>query len=187
VAGSARGESFDFTLGEYLPGRHYIVQSVWHNGSLLRAQPIEVLSYFAAGNNPSGTFSLSCTAKTVAAPSALEVTLKSRAGARATSIRGILCRTEGDRDGVPQLRRSRGPFPAGVTALLAVGKDNMIGAFASACIGQPVKIAEPHGSALEYYFVRDIDGIPGVFSEADLSEGYSRRCVALAGKMRLLA
>jgi len=58
----------------------------------------------------------------------------------------------------------------------------MIGAFASACIGQPVKIAEPHGSALEYYFVRDIDGIPGVFSEADLSEGYSR--VALPSRAK---
>jgi hypothetical protein len=32
----------NFTLGEYLPGRHFIVHSVWRDGSLLRAQPIEV-------------------------------------------------------------------------------------------------------------------------------------------------
>src|SRR5215468_10581699 len=66
----------DFTLAEYLPGRHIIVQSTWHTGNLLRAQPIEVLSYFAAGNNPSGIFSLSSLAKTVLAPEALQVALR---------------------------------------------------------------------------------------------------------------
>ncbi len=173
----------DFTLGEYLPGRHYIVQSVWHNGSLLRAQPIEVLSYFAAGNNPSGTFSLSCTAKTVAAPSALEVTLKAVRALEQHPSGAFCVELKETADGVPSITEiNAGRFPAGVTALLAVGKDNMIGAFASACVGQPVKIAEPHGSALEYYFVRDIDGIPGVFSEADLSEGYSR--VALPSRAK---
>ena len=53
----------DFTLGEYLPGRHYVIPSVWRDGKLLRAQSIEVLGYFAAGNNPSGIFSLSCLAR----------------------------------------------------------------------------------------------------------------------------
>ena len=63
----------DFTLSEYLPGRHFIVQSVWRDGRLLLAQSVEVLSYFAAGNNPSGVFSLSSLAKTVMAPDALQV------------------------------------------------------------------------------------------------------------------
>jgi len=173
----------DFTLGEYLPGRHFIVQSVWHKGSLLRAQPIEVLSYFAAGNNPSGTFSLSSLAKTVAAPEALKVTLKAvRALERHPS--GAFCvELKEDANGVPSITEiNAGRFPAGVTALLAVGKDNMIAAFATTCIGQTVKIAEPHGSALEYYFVRDLDGIPGVFSEADLSQGYSRVALPSAAK-----
>jgi hypothetical protein len=50
-------EVSNFTLAEYLPGRHFIVQCLWHDGNLLRVQPTEVLSYFAAGNNPSGVFS----------------------------------------------------------------------------------------------------------------------------------
>jgi carbamoyl-phosphate synthase large subunit len=165
----------DFTLGEYLPGRHFIVQSVWHEGGLLRAQSIEVLSYFAAGNNPSGTFSLSCLAKTVAAPEALQVTLDAVRAIEQHPSGAFFVELKETADGVPAITEiNAGRFPSGVTALLAVGKDNMIGAFASTCVGQPVRIAEPLGSALEYYMVRDIDAVPGVFSEAELSEGIFR-------------
>ena len=68
-------EASDFTVGEYLPGRHFLIQSVWLNGSLLRAQSTEFLDYFAGGNNPSGVFSLSGLAKTVVATEALKVAL----------------------------------------------------------------------------------------------------------------
>lgn len=164
----------DFTLAEYLPGRHFIVQSVWHKGNLLRAQAIEVLSYFAAGNNPSGVFSLSCLAKTVSAPEALKVALNAvQALERAPS--GAFCvELKEAADGVPSITEiNAGRFPSGVTALLAVGKDNMIAAFAWSAIGEGVRITEPYGSALEYYMVRDIDVIPGVFPAADLLEGRS--------------
>jgi carbamoyl-phosphate synthase large subunit len=168
----------DFTLGEYLPGRHFIVQSVWHKGSLLRGQAIEVLSYFAAGNNPSGVFSLSCLAKTVVAPEALEVSLSAVQAIEKQPSGAFFVELKEAADGVPSITEiNAGRFPSGVTALLAVGKDNMIAAFVSTAIGQPVKIAEPHGSALEYYMVRDIDVIPGVFSTADLSEGTGRSAV----------
>jgi carbamoyl-phosphate synthase large subunit len=165
----------DFTLGEYLPGKHFIIQSVWAKGSLLRAQAIEVLSYFAAGNNPSGTFSLSCLAKTVVAPEALKVTLNAVQALEQHPSGAFFVELKETADGVPAITEiNAGRFPSGVTALLAVGKDNMIGAFASTCVGQPVKIAEPHGSALEYYMVRDIDAVPGVFAAAELLEGFSR-------------
>ena len=65
----------DFTLGEYLPGRHFVVPSVWYKGTLLRAQATEILGYFAAGNNPSGVSSLGCLAKTVVADEALKTAL----------------------------------------------------------------------------------------------------------------
>jgi hypothetical protein len=164
----------DFTLGEYLPGRHFIVQSVWHNGKLLRAQAIEVLSYFAAGNNPSGTFSLSCLAKTVVAPEALKVALSAVQAIEKQPSGAFFVELKEAADGVPAITEiNAGRFPSGVTALLAVGKDNMVAAFASTAVGQPVKIAEPYGSALEYYMVRDIDVVPSVFSAAELVEGTS--------------
>jgi carbamoyl-phosphate synthase large subunit len=165
----------DFTLSEYLPGRHFIIQSVWHDGRLLRAQPVEVLSYFAAGNNPSGTFSMSVLAKSVAVPEAVEITVKALQALEERPSGAFCVELKEAADGTPSITEiNAGRFPAGVTALLALGKDNMIRAFALSCIGQPVKIAEPYGSAKEYYFMRDIDGIPAVFTEDELSKGYSR-------------
>jgi hypothetical protein len=61
-----------------------------------------------------------------------------------------------------------GRFPSGVTSLLAIGEDNMIAAFASAAVGNPIAVADPLGSPQEHYLVRDIDTIPGVFSTADI-------------------
>jgi carbamoyl-phosphate synthase large subunit len=165
----------DFTLGEYLPGRHFIVHSVWHNGSLLRAQSIEVLGYFGAGNNPSGVFSLSCLAKTVVAVEALQLTLgavqaieQHPSGAFSVELR----ESGGGEPAITEINAGR--FPAGVTSLLAVGNDNMVAVFASAVLGQPITAADPHGSALQYYLVRDIDAVPGVFSAGDILKGISR-------------
>ena len=163
----------DFTLSEYLPGRHFIVQSVWRDGRLLLAQSVEVLSYFAAGNNPSGVFSLSSLAKTVMAPDALQVTLR--------AVRAIEKRPSGTffvelkeaMGGLPCITEiNAGRFPSGVTALLAVGKHNMVAVFARAAVGEPVAIDDPHGSSVDHYLVRDIDAVPGVFSAADLLEGF---------------
>jgi carbamoyl-phosphate synthase large subunit len=166
----------DFTLGEYLPGRHFIVQSIWHNGNLLRAQSIEVLSYFAAGNNPSGVFSLSCLAKTVVAAEALQVTLSAVQAIEQHPSGAFFVELKETADGVPCITEiNAGRFPSGVTALLAVGNDNMVAAFASAAVGEVVEVAEPHGSALEYYLVRDIDAVPGVFSAKDLLEDATRQ------------
>ncbi len=162
----------DFTLAEYLPGRHFIVQNVWHRGRLLQAQAIEVLSYFAAGNNPSGVFSLSCLAKTVAAPEALKVALSAVQALEKAPSGAFFVELKESADGIPSITEiNAGRFPSGVTALLAVGKDNMIAAFATTAIGEAARIAEPYGSALEYYMVRDIDVIPEVFAAADLLKG----------------
>lgn len=165
----------DFTLSEYLPGRHFIVHSVWRNGDLLRAQSIEVLSYFAAGNNPSGIFSLACLAKTVNAGSPLEVALSAVRALERHPSGAFSVELKESVTGVPSITEiNAGRFPAGVTALLAVGKDNMVAVFASAALGRTISVGEPHGSAQEHYLVRDIDAVPGVFSATDLLEGICR-------------
>jgi hypothetical protein len=165
----------DFTLGEYLPGRHFIVQSVWHDGNLLRAQPIEVISYFAAGNNPSGVFSLSCLAKTVVAGEALEVALRAVKALERYPSGAFIVELKESAEAVASITEiNAGRFPSGVTALLALGKDNMVAAFASTAIGEAVTPADPHASTREYYLVRDIDTVPGVFSATDLLKGMSR-------------
>jgi len=165
----------DFTLSEYLPGRHFIVPSVWCNGSLLHAQATEVLDYFAAGNNPSGIFSLSCLAKTVAAVEALEITLNAVRAIEPHPSGVFSVELKESSNGKPAVTEiNAGRFPAGISALLAAGKDNMIAIFASAVLGQPIKATKPHGSALEYYLIRDIDAIPKVFARKDILNGMRR-------------
>jgi hypothetical protein len=162
----------DFTIGEFLPGRHFIVQSVWHNGDLLHAQSIEVLSYFAAGNNPSGVFSLASLAKTVMATEAVQVSLSAVRAIEQRPSGAFFVELKETADGVPSITEiNAGRFPSGVTALLAAGRDNMVAVFASAVVGEPIKVANPLGSAQEYYMVRDIDALPGVFTTKDLQTG----------------
>jgi hypothetical protein len=170
----------DFTLAEYLPGRHFMVQSLWHKGTMLRTQAVEALSYFAAGNNPSGIFSLSNLAKTVAAPEAVKVALSAVEAVEKTPSGTFFIELREAANGVPSITEiNAGRFPSGVTALLAIGKDNMVAAFAAAATGSKVAVAtEPYGSALEYYMVRDIDATPAVFAAAELLGGTGGRAVS---------
>jgi hypothetical protein len=62
-----------------------------------------------------------------------------------------------------------GRFPSGVTALLALGKHNMVEVFASAAVGAPITVDDPHGALADHYLVRDIDAVPGIVSGADLT------------------
>jgi carbamoyl-phosphate synthase large subunit len=164
----------DFTVSEYLPGRHYIVMTLWHDGRLLRAQPTEVLGYFGAGNNPSGIFSLSCLAKTVVADQALQTALRAVRALERRPTGGFSVELKETAGGVPAITEiNAGRFPAGVAALLAMGKDNMIALLAVAAAGKPRVAAQPLGTPEEYYLVRDIDAEPGVFSAAE-AEGCAR-------------
>ena len=159
----------DFTLGEYLPGRHFIVQTVWHEGNLLRAQAIEVVSYFAAGNNPSATFSLSSLAKTVVAKDALGVSLRAVQALEPRPSGTFIVELKETQGSIPSITEiNAGRFPAGVTALLALGNDNMVAIFASAALGNVTPAVELHGLTEAYYLVRDIDAIPAVVPERDL-------------------
>jgi len=170
----------DFTLAEYLPGQHFIVQSLWHRGTMLRTQAIEMISYFAAGNNPSGIFSMASLAKTVAAPEAVKVTLRAIEALEKAPTGAFFVELREDANGVPAITEiNAGRFPSGVAALLAIGPDNMVASFAAAAAGEKVSVAaESHGSAAEYYMVRDIDAVPAVFPAEEL--------VAHAGRVIVL-
>jgi hypothetical protein len=170
----------DFTLAEYLPGRHFMVQSLWHEGTMIRTQAVEALSYFAAGNNPSGIFSLSNLAKTVAAPEAVMVALSAVEAVEKKPSGTFFIELREAANGVPSITEiNAGRFPSGVTALLAIGKDNMVESFVAAATGAKVRVAaEPYGSASEYYMVRDIDALPTVFPAAELLKEADQRAIS---------
>ena len=51
------GVRSDFRLPSTCPGALH-GSSLWHKGTMLRTQAVEVIGYFAAGNNPSSIFSM---------------------------------------------------------------------------------------------------------------------------------
>ena len=173
----------EFTLGEYLPGRHWVVTSVWHKGTLLRAQATEILGYFAAGNNPSRVSSLACLAKTVVADEALSTALDAVRALERRPHGAFNVELRDSADGVPAITEINiGRFPAGITALLAIGKDNMVELFVAAAIGHPTVAAEPLGSAKEYYLVRDLDAEPGIVSADMLLKSIDHAMFLSSGK-----
>ena len=175
----------DFTLGEYLPGRHFIVQGLWRSGHLLRTETMEVLSYFAAGNNPSAVFSLSNLAKTIVAPQALEVALNAVHAIEQKPSGTFMVELKERIDGTPCITEiNAGRFPAGVTALLASGGDNMVEMFACAALGEVSPRVDPKAPAAERYLVRDIDSLPMVLSPAELLQDARRADAARSNKQR---
>ena len=162
----------DFTLGEFLPGRHYTVTSVWYRGQALLAQTIEILSYFAVGNNPSGTSSMPNLSKTVVAPEVLRICLDAVRAIEDCASGVINVELKETLDGHPAITEiNAGRFPACTTTLLAACPTNMIEVFARAATGEIMAIPEPHGTAQEHYLVQDIDCLPRVITASALLEG----------------
>ncbi len=139
----------DFILAEYLPGRHVVVYSLWRDGRLLFARSAEMLSYFAAANNPSGVFSLPSLAKTVVAPDALEVNERALKAIEPRLSGAFILELKAAADGrlcITEINAGR--FPAGATALLAVGRHNMIAMFARCAVGASVTAADPDDASM---------------------------------------
>jgi hypothetical protein len=165
----------EFALSEYLPGRHFVVQSLWRGGRLLMTRAVEVLSYFAAANNPSGVFSLPSLAKTLDAPDVVDIGIRA---VRAIDGRpsGTFCvEMKEAASGVPCVTEiNAGRFPSGVTALLALGACNMVARFVRTARGEVFDGAAPEPSTGDHYLVRDIDAVPGIFSMSEMLKAASR-------------
>jgi carbamoyl-phosphate synthase large subunit len=165
-------EVSDFTLGEYLPGRHYIATSVWYRGQQLLAQTTETLSYLAAANSLNGTTSLSNLCKTVVAPEVLRTSLDAVRAIEDCPSGAFEVEFKETSDGTPAIMEiNAGRFPSGVTTLLAACPTNMIEVFARASVGDIMAIPDLHGTIEELYLVHDIDCLPRVFSASVLLEG----------------
>jgi hypothetical protein len=159
----------DFTLSEYLPGRHLVLQGVWRDGGLLLAQTVECISYFAAGNNPTGVFSVPSLAKTVFEPTVLDVCIRAMQAIDPRASGAFVIELRENVRGVPAITEINvGRFAMGVTALLCTARHNMLEVFVNSAVGEPVAVDTPYESSAEYYLVRDLDMTPGVFSLAEL-------------------
>jgi carbamoylphosphate synthase large subunit len=158
-----------FTLSEYLPGKDFLCQSLWRRGALVLANTFERLSYFGGENSPSGVSSLSSLAKTVIDRRILD-TCRDAIRALGRSVSGAFSvDLKEDRRGVPCITEiNAGRFFIGMTAFDHVGKHNMPLTYVRLALGDEVSFRDEYDAVEDYYLVRDLDTLPGVFHASEL-------------------
>jgi carbamoylphosphate synthase large subunit len=161
-----------FTLSEYLPGRDFASQSLWRDGTLLLTKVCERLSYFGGGAQPSGMSSTPGLARTVVEPGVIAVC--------AAAIRAVDARPAGvytldlkaDATGQPCVTEINAGRFAMITPFFdSTGRHNMAATFVRLFRGEPVAIAEPDDTAEDWYMVRDLDTLPGIYHADELFDG----------------
>ncbi len=161
-----------FILSEYLPGRDLACQSLWKDGELVLAKTYERLSYFVGGGVPSGVSSVAALAKTVVEPRLVEVC--------ASAIRALDGKASGafsvdlkeNSAGIPCITEINvGRLSSGMSIFDPAGKHNMAITYVRVALGERVEISEAYDVAEDYYMLRDLDALPGVFHAEELFEG----------------
>jgi carbamoyl-phosphate synthase large subunit len=162
----------DFTLSEFLPGRDYNVQGVWHNGCLVLLKMCERLSYLGADQQPSGMASTPALAKTVWVPTAIDA-CKAAINVIDRSPHGIFnFDLKESEEGIPCITEINAGRFAMITNLYDLtGRSNMAAIFMRLGCGEHVNIENPHDDAGEFYLVRDLDNVPSVFHADEFFEG----------------
>jgi carbamoyl-phosphate synthase large subunit len=158
-----------FTLSEYLPGRDFSCQSLWHDGALVLTKTFERVAPFGA--EPGGT-SVAALAKTVSDPRVVEVCA---AAIRAVDRRasGIFCfDVREDGRGVPRVTEiNAGRFSMSTNLYDLVGKHNMALTYVRLALGGTVDIRGEYDAPEGYYMVRDLDTLAGIFHVDEFFEG----------------
>ena len=172
-----------FTLSEFLPGRDYCVQMLWHEGRLVQTKMHERLSYYLAGGGPSGVSSTAGFAKTVFQAAVIKMCARAiRALDRKACGVFFLDLKENAHD-VPCITEiNAGRFANVPTIHDAVGRDNMALAYVRLAVGDRVGTRGHRHPGEEYYVLRDLDTAPVVFPASQVSEGVrdARRRLASA-------
>ncbi len=173
----------DFTLSEFLPGRDFNVQGLWHEGNPLLLKMCERLSYFEGANRPSGMSSTPALAKTVLEPGALEVCVEAVRKLDPTASGVLNFDLKEDTNGVACLTEINAGRFAMITNLYDfTGAYNMAATYVRLALGESLDIREVYDVAQDYYLVRDLDTEPGIFHINELIEGFGdiaeQACIA---------
>jgi carbamoyl-phosphate synthase large subunit len=161
-----------FTLSEYLPGRDFAAQALWRDGELVLVKLCERLSYFGGGSQPSGISSTPALARMAPEPGVVAIC--------ADAIRVIDPRASGvfsvdlkeDADGRPCVTEiNAGRFCMITPFFDSTGRHNMAATYVRLARGEAVTIPEPYEVADDWYMVRDLDTLPGIYHADDLFTG----------------
>ena len=163
--------SGSFTLSEYLPGRDFCVQCLWHKGKLVLAKMAERITYLDTGS-PSGVSSMPAIAKTSFEPHVIEVCTKAiRAlGARASGVYFLdIKENDAGEPCITEINAGRFAMMTNIHDL--TGRYNMAATFVRLAMGQEVKISKASDFAEGYYLVRSMDTLPAIVRRDQLFEG----------------
>lgn len=161
-----------FTISEYLPGRDFACQALWKDGKLILVKTVERLSYFGGWNRASGVSSIAELAKTVFEPRVVEVCAQAIA-ALAENISGAFSvDLKENTSGLPCVTEiNAGRFITMMNLFDFAGKHNMSTTYVRLALGEPVDIREEYDVGEDYYFIRDVDTVPGIFHADELFNG----------------
>ena len=161
-----------FMLAEYLPGRDFLCQSLWHDGRLILVKTFERISYFGGENSPSGVSSLSSLAKTVVDHRVVDVCTRAIRALEPDARGAFSIDLKENAEGVPCITEiNAGRFFIGMTAFDHVGTHNMSACFVRLALGEPLEIGQPYDCPPDHYLVRDLDVAPGVFAADEILPG----------------
>jgi len=161
----------DFTLCEFLPGRDYNVQGIWSNGSLVLIKMCERLSYLNATQNPSGMASTPALAKTIWEPAAIAACEAAMHAVDPHAHGVFFFDLKENEAGIPCVTEINACRFAMITNIHdLVGRYNMAGTYARLGCGLAVDIDDPYDYPGEYYLVRELDTLPGIFPADELFE-----------------
>jgi hypothetical protein len=161
-----------FTLSAHLPGRSFACQSLWRQGRLVLVKTYERLSYFGGESSPSGVSSVPALAKIVREPRVVETSVAA-VRALGDGVSGAFdVDLKDDAEGIAHITEiNAGRLISGTNLFDLAGRYNMASTYVSLGLDEPVVIDEPYDVAQDYYMVRDLDTLPGIFHADDLFDG----------------
>ena len=154
----------EFTLSEYLPGRDFAAQALWRDGELVLLKVCERLSYFGGGSQPSGQSSTPALAKTVDEPRVVDVCTRALAafGPKTSGVFSSDLKENVAR--VPCVTEvNAGRFCMITNIFDFTGRHNMAGLYVRLALGERVDIRRKFEAVGDYYLVRDLDTLPGIY------------------------
>jgi carbamoyl-phosphate synthase large subunit len=160
-----------FLLSEYLPGRDFAFQSLWHRGELVLAKTCERLSYLMGDRMPSGSSSTPRVGKLVREAAVNEVC---SAAVRAVDpgATGMFCiDLKQDRQGTPCITEINiGRFFMISPVFHAVGRHNMADLYLRLAFREPVHVPPDERfddiGDDEVFLVRELDHEPAILTRS---------------------
>ena len=155
----------EFTLSEYLPGRDFNVQGLWHEGRTVLMKMCERLSYLDGENRPSGMSSTPAVAKTLCNHQVLNICDEAVKLISPNASGVFNLDLKQDATGSARITEINAGRFAMITNLYDLtGRHNMAQIYVQLALGQLPPIDEVRDIAADQYLVRDYDTHPLITS-----------------------